>query len=526
MQYPRISKNGRTEGHGRIVSPVLFLFVFALLAPGLVLAGGVPEKPSAAKTAPPQDLWQRASWESYWYSLYNLSSLQMGKSGMGIRFTPPPEKVMAVLKEAGLEKPPLANPYFVLVPYASGDPHFTARWNAGDGASWRWDPATFDKTVLAGAWAWTAVKDVEWAKHFEGLTKGSSLNHFRALMLYNLAAAGTGWMVQHMRLENGLFAHAWKNGAIGDATPRLNDQWAVLIALSALATAASGSFAWYQAPLPLEKIRALENSLAAAIDRSGLAGGASFGELARGVQALSWFAFTTERSDLRQKAAGYVADFAARIRSAVDSNVSSFSAPEGLSTLQAHALAVAALAQASLVRDKVLNDAAAAAADRKAASAVWKSMNDTLWNEGASLFAPEPGARSYTYTPELVAEVVAAFNAADHVLGVSVEQQYGRFFVAAMDGSGLMPAQLEQTENVNKDTPLPPKAGGEYGQAPVFLTRASYEVSAAAWKVADGRFTTAQAMHLADELLWYGVSAGQPTAGPPAFGMPFVDQAQ
>ncbi len=239
--------------------------------------------------------WKRASEEGYWYSLYNLSSLVMGRSGMGIRFTPPPERIRKFLDFAGLAGPPLKHPYFVLIPYSSGDPHFTTRWSPDDGATWRWDASGFDKAVTAEGWAWTAVKEFEWAKHFEDLKDvlGSPLNHFRALMLNSLGTAGTIWMMEHMRLDNGLFAHAWKDGRIIDATPRLEDQWVVLLELSSLASVASGRFDWYQwyeAPLPIADIHRMQRELATAITQTGIASRPSFSQAALGIQALAWFA--------------------------------------------------------------------------------------------------------------------------------------------------------------------------------------------------------------------------------------------
>ena len=50
--------------------------------------------------------------------------------------------------------------------------------------------------------------------------------------------------------------------------------------------------------------------------------------------------------------------------------------------------------------------------------------------------------------------------------------------------------------------PLPPKAGGEFCQAPVYNTEVEYDVQADEWQVTDDTFTTGPAIYLANQDVW------------------------
>lgn len=480
-----------------------------------------PPATAPSGTAQPTSLEQRAGWESYWYSLYNLASLSMGRSGMGIRFMPPTSKLMAMVKMAGLSKPPLTNPYLVSVPYVSGDPHFTRMWNPTDGATWRWNPKSFDTTVTPQSYAWPAIKYTEWAKNFENHKARPPLNHFRGLMLNTLAAVAAGWMDQHMRLPSGLFASAWKNGRVTDSTPRLSDQLAVLLALSSLETVADPAhhFAWYMAPLPVSKIRMMEDQLFGALERSSLIKSPSFADRALGVQALSWYAQTTQSHALRGRAVALALNWAKSIRQAQASS-GAVTAP-GLEPIDAQALLVRAEGQAALDASALGNSAQSSAA-RQTASSAWSYLTRHDWSAKAGLFLPNPGASTQTYTPGVIADLVGACNIAEHVLHESgAAGRYAVLFVNTIDRSHLIASQLPQTTNEPNGLPMPPKAGGPYGIAPVFRSQIAYDTTTSSWKVTNGRFTTAPALKLADELFWMGTWGGEPVKGPPALGLPY-----
>ncbi|MGD9734068.1 MAG: hypothetical protein AB7V58_00425 [Solirubrobacterales bacterium] len=489
-------------------------------------AGGAAAtgEPAASTEAGGAELEQRVGWESYWYSLYNLSALSMGKSGMGIRFMPPKAKVMAVLKEAGLKEPPLANPYFVSVPYSSGDPHFTQPWKPEDGATWRWAPSSFDTTITPQAYAWTAVKYTEWAKNFENHAKTnvdpSALNHFRGIMLNNLAATATGWMQENMALPSGLFAAAWEDGKVTDSKPKLGDQLAVLVALGSLETVADpgNGFAWYKAPLPAAKVRMMEDGLFTALSGSSLVSNPSFADLALGVQALSWYAFTTEDPSLKKQATALALEWAKQLRGKLGQDGSVSAA--GVEPLDAQALAVRAEGQAALLAGAF--DKGEEAAARGAAEDAWRNLNDRYWNDDPGLYEPDPGGASQAYTPALLADLTGALNVAQNVLDDGeAADRYAQLFVNVVDEGHLIASQLPETVEQHNGLPLPPKAGGKYGIAPVFQAEVSFDADSGKWSVSDGSFEAAAAMKLADEMFWTGTWAGKPVEGPPAVGLPF-----
>jgi hypothetical protein len=54
------------------------------------------------------------------------------------------------------------------------------------------------------------------------------------------------------------------------------------------------------------------------------------------------------------------------------------------------------------------------------------------------------------------------------------------------------------------EPPLPPAAGGEFGQAAVYNGAVEYDTGAGEWSVTDDRFYTADALYLANQDIWVG----------------------
>ena len=100
--------------------------------------------------------------------------------------------------------------------------------------------------------------------------------------------------------------------------------------------------------------------------------------------------------------------------------------------------------------------------------------------------------------------------------------RYATFFVNAIDHARLLASQLPDTANQPNGLPMPPKAGGPYGIAPVFLSGVAYDTTRGSWKITNDRFTTAPALKLADEMFWMGPWAGQAVKGPPTLGLPYA----
>jgi hypothetical protein len=59
-----------------------------------------------------------------------------------------------------------------------------------------------------------------------------------------------------------------------------------------------------------------------------------------------------------------------------------------------------------------------------------------------------------------------------------------------------------RSEEAEYTLPLPPKAGGEYGQAAVYNSEVEYDTSAGEWSVTDDRFYTGDALYLANQDIW------------------------
>jgi len=122
----------------------------------------------------------------------------------------------------------------------------------------------------------------------------------------------------------------------------------------------------------------------------------------------------------------------------------------------------------------------------------------------------------------LLADLTGALNVTDQVLGeAEAQDRYAQLFVNVVDKGHLLASQLPETAEQHNGLPLPPKAGGRYGIAPVFRGEVVYDTGSKRWSVGDERFTTAPALKLADEMFWAGTWAGKQVEGPPALGLPY-----
>ncbi|MEF8774260.1 MAG: plastocyanin/azurin family copper-binding protein, partial [Halobacteriales archaeon] len=149
--------------------------------------------------------WQAATWDSYWYSLYNMSTT-ISLSGVGVTFPATDEqretfrnRMQAMLARADVDAPPVVDPNLNMAPFTGGDPAFTEPpvFDAGDGrpdaSTLSWDRSAMSGVVSPSSLAWTHLKGVTWAKnfqeHFEALP-ASIAPKFRAQVLATLAQLG------------------------------------------------------------------------------------------------------------------------------------------------------------------------------------------------------------------------------------------------------------------------------------------------------------------------------------------------
>lgn len=59
-----------------------------------------------------------------------------------------------------------------------------------------------------------------------------------------------------------------------------------------------------------------------------------------------------------------------------------------------------------------------------------------------------------------------------------------------------------RNQDAEHTLPLPPKAGGEFGQAVVYNGAVAYDADGDSWSVTDERFYTAEALYLANQDIW------------------------
>lgn len=146
-----------------------------------------------------------ATWDSYWYSLYNMST-NIAMSGNGVRFPHNEQqrqavnqRLPAIIENADSDGPPIRDPYLNMAPFTEGDPSFTEEPNfdGGDGRpvgpTLRWDPDASSQTVSPSSLAWTHLKGVTWAKNFEqhfDLLPTEIRPKFRAQILSTVAQVG------------------------------------------------------------------------------------------------------------------------------------------------------------------------------------------------------------------------------------------------------------------------------------------------------------------------------------------------
>jgi hypothetical protein len=115
-----------------------------------------------------------------------------------------------------------------------------------------------------------------------------------------------------------------------------------------------------------------------------------------------------------------------------------------------------------------------------AAKSIFNFMNTRLWDEKTGLYRSQLGATTSVYTPlNLGAAIGALREMALESKGPEVIERYKRFWVQAVDSSGIQQSEYEETgetdlykQDGDKDgIPRMEYGDGKYGIAPVFATR-------------------------------------------------------
>lgn len=462
------------------------------------------------------------SWNSYWYSRYNLGNLVM-MSGLGVPFMPDMKDVAAMVRM--VDRGPASgehvtlpkNPALLQAVFAGGDPTLANAFNGdpGDFANWRWKGTT-SPAITPSATAQTIIKEVEWAKAFNsggwaGKVTDSfgAMDRFKGIVLFAEAKMQVAYALKNLRAPNGLFVAAAVpagNGVrITDPATRIGDQLQMLQAIADVHQVLHNPerFNSVYGDEAFHKVVAREaDALVAAVASQAPE---SIRDLGLGTQAVTWYAAVGHDAGLRARALELLRSWGDRlVASKPGDAVERAQAIRGL------------LETGRILGDARYLDAAAAAfrglaADYDPATGYFHSRKQlSVWEVG---------------------DIIGALNGLGRFKPVGVEgAQVSRiqvgFFEAAINRSGLQqsapPKDTEaspfEQQRVTKDLffaypgiPTPDKAG----RAAVNAAAIGFDEATGRWSVTDPGFDTAGSMHAANEQLWiFGLADGFPEVAP------------
>ena len=486
------------------------------LADLLELAGIGIEQPETAYD------WIDATWDSYWYSLYNMSTV-ITLSGNGITFPANQQqeeqfqqRLPQIIQAANADEPPVIEPNLNMAPFTAGDPSFTEQpvLDAGDGrpdaSTLTWDQSASSMTVSPSSLGWTHLKGITWAKNFQKhaeILPPDLAPLFRSMLLSTMAQVGTvfGLVTEegggNFRLndENLLLGSAFSPGeGLVDETPRPRHHSAMLWFLSNLNSFAQGGWFGYENPEPLipaENIQLLTNGMGQttmnAVDPAEIDDTRLLGEL---LGAIGWFGTQTNQDQLQNSAVEYADGLAGRIEANLDGNGRVDSGTENQAATQG------VVGQGLLWATQIDGvDHTDTAGD------VLGYLSEELFDEDAGTFASGVEDTTYRVTARDAGDITGGLNAADAVLGRSeVQAQYAEFFNQTVNRGQLQRAERppSRDENAEFTLPLPPMAGGEFGQAAVYNSAVEYDTTSDDWSVVDDTFDAEAAMYLANQDIW------------------------
>ncbi|WP_435196199.1 plastocyanin/azurin family copper-binding protein [Natronomonas sp. EA1] len=472
--------------------------------------------------------WQAATFDSYWYSLYNMST-NIAMSGNGVLFPHNEQqqaafekRVPAMLKHADVDKPPIKNPNLNMAPFTEGSPKFTQKpvFDSGDGrpdaSTLQWDMSNSSKTVSPASLAWTHLKGVTWAKNFQAhfdILPPSLAAKFRAQMLSTLAQIGTnaaliaggpdgnGALTKGESLE---LVSGFKpgTGEVTDDTSRPNHHAAMLWFLSDLNSLAQNGWFGYVNPEPLippKKVQMLTDGMGKTtmnrFSPSTIVSMGSTRDLGQMLGAIGWYGTHAGSAALETKAASYADGLAA----AVEANLEASGRVNGGTANQA--ATQGAIGQGLLWASQIDGVDHTATAET-----VLDYLLSELWDDDAGTFASGENASTYRVTARDAGDITGGVNAAEAVLGKEVTSQFARFFDATFNRGRLQRAERPPSHDPESEhpLPLPPKAGGQFGQAAVYNGAVEYDTGSDSWSVVDDRFYTGPALYLANQDIWVG----------------------
>ncbi|QIO21281.1 halocyanin domain-containing protein [Haloarcula sp. JP-L23] len=486
-----------------------------------------------------------ATFDAYWYSLYNMST-NIAMSGNGVPFPlneqmeqMRDQRLPAMLERAAVERPPITDPNLSFAAFTEGDPHFTQRpvleddTGRPDAKTLAWDKSESSGVVSPSSLAWTHLKGVTWAKNFQkhfDLLPTEMAPRFRAQLLSTLGQIGinAAILVGGSR-GNGALTHgdSWEflseyrpaEGRIEDETRRPHHHAAMTWFLSDMSSLAQNGWFGYVNPRPLLPSEAGADAV--------FETDVGIQEITDGVARTTMDLFSPE--DVAQQESTRSVGL---MLGAIGYYGPQAGTEDDLSAAADYANGLASVVQSNLAGNgKVENGAANQAATQGmvAQGLLWASqmdgvdhtdtagdvvgyMVDELWDDDAGTFASGTGDSTYAITARDAGDITGGLNAADAVLGNSdVRPLFARFFDSTFNTGRLQRAQRPPSVSQSKgnEPPLPPKAGGEFGQASVYNGEVAYDTEAGEWSVTDDRFYTADALYLANQDIWVGNWGGE-----------------
>ena len=483
--------------------------------------------------------WQAATFDSYWYSLYNMST-NIAMSGNGVPFPLNEQmeqlrdkRLPAMLERADVDRPPITDPNLSFAAFTSGDPSFTQQpvleddTGRPDANTLAWDPQESSGVVSPSSLAWTHLKGVTWAKNFQKhfeLLPQEIAPKFRAQLLSTLAQVGiNAAILSGGSRGNGALTHGDSfeflseyrpaEGRIEDETRRPHHHAAMLWFLSDMTSLAQNGWFGYVNPRPLVPSEAGEDAV---FDPP-----VGIQEITDGVAATTMELFSPEAVASQEStrsvglmlgAVGYygpqagsaerrqaAAEYATGLAAVVEDNLTDDGRVENGAENQAATQGIVAqgLLWASELDGVDYTDTAETVLDY---------MVDELWDEDAGTFASGVDDDVYTISARDAGDITGGINAADAVLGRSeLRPVFARFFDETFNTGRLQRAQRPQSvDGRENEPPLPPEAGGEYGQAAVYNAEIEYDTATNEWTVTDDSFRTAEALYLANQDIWVG----------------------
>lgn len=440
-------------------------------------------------------------WQGYWLSRDHFGPFVMA-SGMGIPFEPPQE-MLGQAMEAVAQNPDDSitlpeNMAPLQAVFRSGSPDLLNDPTAFDPLDFeglRLDPATFDETVGLRGQAETMLKETQWAHNFADPHFGSPDSDFGAQqrfigVMVNLLATMQGqFTLEELAGDDGLYVDE-------DGSLDYTANWVLLHAFSDLALLLGGDVAPYYANQDAAPTfdAAADELMEALADRVP----EDAREAAAAVRALAYRASTSEDPEVHDRALERIDTIADELDAADSSDPTQAGA-----TLAALVSAAEALGDDGLRSDagdlfQTLRE------DFDADHGVFTtqqrySVDDVAWILGGlnsvTLAGPEDLRGS-------AASTLLAFH--DATLGVA-----GMQLSAPPGKNGAMAGDFEKTLPTEAyyrpaNTPPPPAAGA--------LTMPAAEITwdpdGESWEVSDRTLATGGAMHLANELNWYGPHLG------------------